>query len=394
MADTKLTDKSILALAKPATGNAVYWDHIVCGFGVRVTANGHRAFFFNYRNRSRRERRLTIGDCATWNISTARTEAKRLKRMVDVGLDPLEANHEVRDAPDMVDLCRRYDEEHLPKKRARSAEEDRALVRLYVLPALKHRKVSDVSFADVDGLHRKITAQGKPARANRVMSLLSKMFSLSVMWQWRDNNPCKGVERNPENKRDRYLNPAETTRLTNVLAKFPDQDAANAIRLLLFTGCRKGEILQARCSEFDLDAGTWTKPSAHTKQKKNHTVPLSPAAISVLRTMTMDSEFLFPGRYRGHRENLKGTYAKIRKEACIPDVRMHDLRHSFASYGASLGLSLPMIGALLGHTQAQTTQRYAHLMLDPLRQAVGRIGEAISPCGELPEKVARLPRRA
>jgi integrase len=182
-----------------------------------------------------------------------------------------------------------------------------------------------------------------------------------------------------------------------VLVKFPDQDAANAIRLLLFTGCRKGEILQARWSDIDLERGIWAKPSAHTKQKKTHTVPLSPPAIGVLRSMCPAGdkpEHLFPGRGRAHRENLKSVWAKIRKDARIPDVRMHDLRHSFASYGASLGLSLPMIGALLGHTQAQTTQRYAHLMLDPLRQAVGRIGEAISPCGELPEKVARLPRRA
>jgi integrase len=389
---SKLTDKLIPTLTKPETGNRVYYDQTVAGFGV--TANGHRSFVIDYRNTSRRQRRFKIGDCSNWRIGPARLEAKRLRRLIDVGSDPLGTLKVSRESPTVQDLADRYITEHLPKKRPGSAKEDRSLLRIWILPELKHRKVSEVTFSDIDGLHRKITKLGKLPRANRVHSLLSKMFNLAIKWQWRADNPGKGVERNPENKRERYLSPIETNRLNEALVKHPDQDAANAIRLLLFTGCRCGELLKAKWSEFDLEAGTWTKPSAHTKQKKNHTIPLSPAAISVLNTMVIDGDFLFSGRSCGHRVNLRGAWAKIRKDAGIPEVRMHDLRHSFASYGASLGLSLPMIGALLGHTQAQTTQRYAHLMLDPLRQAVGRIGEAISPCAELPEKVARLPKRA
>jgi integrase len=275
-------------------------------------------------------------------------------------------------------MVERYIEEHLPKKRPRSRAEDRGLIKQWVLPALRNAKVSEVRFEDVDSLHRKITKAGTPYRANRVLALLSKMFSLAVRWRWRLDNPCRTIERNPEAKRTRYLTGDELSRLTAVLAEFPDQQAANIIRLLLFTGARRGETLCAKWEDFDLATGTWTKPGATTKQATAHRVPLSAPARQLLAGMARDGEYLFPGKDGGHRVGFQRPWPAVCKAAGIKGVRLHDLRHTYASVLASSGQSLPVIGALLGHTQPGTTARYAHLVDDPLRAATETAGAILS----------------
>jgi integrase len=201
------------------------------------------------------------------------------------------------------------------------------------------------------------------------------MFSMAAKWGMRtDPNPCKGVERNQENKRERYLSGPELTRVTTALTELPDQGAANAIRLLLLSGARRGELLKARWDDVDLEAGVWSKPASTTKQEKRHRVPLSDAARRLLSEMQEqvdeDAEWLFPApRKPGPRTDLDDAWAALRGLAKVPDLRLHDLRHSYASVLASQGLSLPIIGALLGHASPTTTARYAHLLDDPLRRA-------------------------
>jgi integrase len=166
----------------------------------------------------------------------------------------------------------------------------------------------------------------------------------------------------------------ELGRLTVALAELEDQDAANAIRLLLLTGARRGEVLAARWADFDLGTGVWVKPPSSTKQAKLHRVPLSAAAVALLRTFPLGDARLFPtlsGR------SLTRTWEILRKAADISDVRLHDLRHTYASVLASAGLSLPVIGALLGHATPTTTARYAHLFDDPLRAATERASAII-----------------
>jgi integrase len=206
------------------------------------------------------------------------------------------------------------------------------------------------------------------------------MFSLAVRWQMRPDNPCKGIERNQEHKRQRYLSGVELARLTAALVELRDQGAANAVRLLLLTGARRGELLAAKWSDFDLDAAVWVKPGATTKQRTSHRVPLSQAACLLLTEMQVEaaSEYLFPARFTPHRLDIDDAWNLLREAANIPDVRLHDLRHTYASVLASSGLSLPIIGALLGHTTAQTTLRYAHLMDDPLRAATERASAVIT----------------
>jgi integrase len=235
---------------------------------VRVTTKGAKAFVLNYRTRSGRERRITIGRHPAWSVSAAREEAKELLRRIDRGEDPLGKRIEDRIAPTVAELAKRYVGEHLPTKRPSSQREDRAMIDGLVLPEMKHLRVAEVTFSDISALHRKITKAGRPIRANRMLALLSKMFSLAVIWQMRADNPCKGVRRNDEEGRERYLESHEIARLMKALSEYEDQEAANAIMLALLTGARRGELLKATWDQFDLTKGVWTKPfCAHEDQE-------------------------------------------------------------------------------------------------------------------------------
>jgi len=405
----KLTDRIVKGLPPPAKGNKITFDTEVKGFGVRITAAGSRAFILNYRTRSGRERRYTIGQFPDWRTSSARAEAAELKRAVNYGKDPMAEIESARGAKTMADLVLRYEREQLPKNRAKTVSNYRVLINRNILPSMRHLKVAEITYSDVEELHRKVTQSGAPYQANRTLAVLSRMFSLSIRWGWRMDNPARGVERNPETKRHRYLSGKELTSLSEALGKLKDQQAADIIRLLLLTGARCGEVLAARWDQLDLVQGVWTKPGSTTKQKSIHRVPLSAparqllcevrdAAISRVEKNEVEiSEYVFPGRGSAHRIEIKYAWRK----ACIaagivntemvnnepgethakvtPSARVHDLRHTYAAVLASAGLSLPIIGALLGHSQPSTTSRYAHLMDDPLRQATERVGAIIAP---------------
>ncbi len=378
----KLTDKIIKELAPPATGNRVTYDTEVKGFGVRTTAAGAQSFVLNYRADGR-ERRITIGSFPDWSVSAAREQARSLKRRIDVGEDPMGDRHAEREAPTMASLADRYLAEHATRKRERSAKEDASLLRQLIVPKLGKLRVAAVRRTEIEAFHREVT-KATAVRANRALSLLTKMFNLAIGWEIRTDNPCKGIQRNHEDKRERYLTPAELERLMAALARHPNQTSANVIRLLLLTGARRGEVLNAAWDQFDLEAGVWVKPAATTKQNKLHRIPLSAPAQQLLAEMHAKAEgpALFPGWRGNDRQiDLKRFWATVCRAAKVSGVRMHDLRHSYASYLASSGLSLPVIGALLGHSSPVTTQRYAHLLDDPLRQATERVGRLVDAAG-------------
>jgi integrase len=370
----RITDKLVKDLLSPPKGNTITYDTEVKGFGVRVTAAGARAFILNYRAGGV-ERRITIGSYPDWSVVAARDRARELKREVDRGNDPMGERHDDRAAPTVHDLWLRYEREHLPHKAPRAQADDRAMFRDYILPDFGRMKIKDVRPTDIDALHRAISMRRK-IRANRVVEVLSKAFALATRWEWRSDNPCDGVRHNPEEPRSRYLRPDELARLAGALDQHPEQTSADAIRLMLLTGARRGEVLGATWSMFDLERGIWIKPSAHTKQRREHRVPISVAALDLLRRLksTATSAYVFPGRNGAPLTDVKRTWQAVRSAAGLPDVRLHDLRHTYASLLASAGQSLPIIGALLGHTQPQTTARYAHLMDDPLRSAANQIG--------------------
>jgi integrase len=388
----RLTDRMVKGLSRPEAGNRIYYDDLVSGFGCRVTAAGARAFVLNYRRRSDGvERRYTIGSYPEWTVAGAREEAKALRRAIDSGGDPVGNLREEREAPTVNDLCDRFVAEYLPRKRPSTQKVYSQQITIEIRPTLGRLKAANVTFADIDGVHRAITKRGRKYHANRVIALLSCMFGMAIKWRMRTDNPCKGIERNDEAKRKRYLTTAELDRLSAALSEHADRDVADIFRLLLLTGARSGEVRSARWANIDLETGIWTKPGATTKQRTDHVVPLNAPARQLLAERAQNnSEYVFPGRKEGHRADVNRVWAQICKAAHITGLRIHDLRHSYASILASSGAGLHAIGALLGHTQPQTTHRYAHLFDDHLRQATERVGEVVMPANKPKAKVTRI----
>jgi integrase len=384
-----LTDAVVRRLPPPQRGKRIVLDDEVVGFGVRITAAGARSFVLRYTTRAGRERTHTLGNATIWKTTDARAKARDLRRDIEDGGDPLADIEAGREAPTVGDLIDRFEQEHLPRKRPGTVDNYRRSLRLYIRPALKNLKVADVTFADLDRLHRRITAAGSPYQANRVIALASKMFSLAIRWQMRRDNPAKGIERNYEAKRKRYLSGDEMARLTAALAEFPDRDIADAIRILLLSGARRGEVLAMKWADVDLAAGTWSKPGSTTKQWTDHVVPLSAPARQLLAGIAERcarehpgkplGEYVFPGAgSTGHVVEVKRSWRHICQSAGITGLRINDLRHSFASQLVSSGHSLALIGALLGHSNPITTSRYAHLFDDPLRAATEKVGAVIA----------------
>lgn len=384
---TRITDRLVKDLPSPPKGNKISYDSEIRGFGIRVTAKGAKSFIINYTINSR-ERRFTIGEYPAWSVAAARAQAVELRREIDKGIDPLQQRIDEREAPTIIDLFKEYESKHLPTKAKRSQSDDRSMWRTYILPILgENTKVADVTAKHVDDLHGEIK-KDKPVRANRVIEVLRKAFNLAVRWEWRADNPCQGLAWAPEQQRERYLSKAELERLAEALDNHPDQQACDAIRLLIFTGARKSEVLRATWEMFDLDTGTWVKPSHHTKQRRSHRVPLSTPAAALLREIKTravseeggsltSSSYIFINRNGNPLDDLQKIWRQVRESAQVFDVRIHDLRHTYASILVSAGLSLPTVGALLGHTQAQTTLRYAHLHQDPLRLATEHAATAL-----------------
>jgi len=381
MAAIRLTDRIVRNLPAPERGNKIYYDSEVRGFGARITANGSIGFVLNYRRKiDGIEKRHTLGSFPSWSLSHAREKAKELKRHIDNGGDPVGEHATERGAPTVEDLAARFLEEHVAKQRPHTQRDYRSMLEHDILPVLGRMKVASVEFEHVERLHTKISTRA-PVRANRMLGVLSKAFALSIRWKMRADNPVKGIARNREHLRRRYLTPEELKRFMAAVDTL-SQDSADVLRMLLMTGARRGELLNATWDQFDLTTGIWSKPPAGTKQQRHHQVPLSAPARQLLaaRLARRDpaSPWIFKGREGRAREGIRHAFERACKTAGISGLRVHDLRHSFASQLASGGASLPLIGSLLGHSVPQTTARYSHLFDDPQRAAVERVGAIVA----------------
>ena len=328
----------------------------------------------------------------------ARAEAREIRQRIDRGEDPASDRREQREAPTLLDLAERYKAEHLPRKSEQSQHDDGVMLGHILKHIGADRKVADVHYGDIVALHRAITDSGHPVLANRTVACASRMFSLALKPMagedkpWRDQaqgNPCKGIERNPEQAKERFLSSAEIAAVVEGLDACGHTSAADCLRLIMLTGCRPGEAMLATWAQFDAQPGFWIKPSSHTKQRKEHRLPLSAPALQLIadiRTRRGDinpDDYVFPGQRPGQPlQQLRSCWDAVCKQAGLTDVRIYDLRHTFAATGAGGGLSLPLIGRLLGHTQQRTTQRYAHLADDPLREAADKIASAITKAGQ------------
>lgn len=392
----KLTKRFVDSVKPPETGEATYWDDSLPAFGLRVRPSGRKTYVLMYRVNGRL-RKATLGQHGTLTPDEARTEAHEQLGAVRKGHDPAAERADRRRAPTMADLAERYLAEHADvHKKATSAARDREILRTRIFPALGSRKVAEVTRADVGKLHHSM--RDIPYRANRTLALLSKMFNLAEAWGLRPDgsNPCRHVRRYREKRRERFLSREELARLGDALQQADQEgseapDAIAAIRLLIFTGCRKSEVLQAQWEMVDWERACLRLPESKTGAK---VIALNTPALQVLtglQARTDGSPWIVGGQEKGTPlGSLDGAWQRIRKSVGLENVRLHDLRHSFASVAAGAGQSLPMIGKLLGHTQAATTQRYAHLADDPVRAASetvgarlaatmkGRLGEVVS----------------
>ncbi len=377
----KLTKRSIDSFCYRGDGKSrdVRWDDAVRGFGVRIYPTGRKAFVISYRVNGRK-RLLTLGPYGPLTLDKARDSAKRNIANVIDGGDPAQTRHAARRAPTVRELCDRYLADYAEgRKKASSLRNDRSMIARFIVPALGGRKVADVTRADVLRLHNSL--RKTPYQANRVLALLSKVMNVAEGWGLRPDrsNPCIHVERFKERSRERYLAGIELARLADALAEAEREadgipPTVAAVRLLLFTGARLSEILTLRWEHVDFERACLRLPDSKTGSK---TIHLNAPALAVLAGIERHegNAHVIVGQKRGaHLVNLQKPWRAIRERAGMADLRVHDLRHSYASVGAGAGLGLPMIGALLGHRDAATTARYAHLADDPLRQANDAIG--------------------
>ncbi len=356
------------------------WDSVLPGFGLKVTPKGRRVFVLQYWVNGR-ARRVTLGLYgAELTVDQARAKARNLRGQVAAGGDPAAERARVRAIPTLAEFAERYMAEHAAvKKKPRSYEGDALNLRLHVLPTLGRLRLDQVTRADVARFHAGM--RDRPFQANRCLALLSMMFTLAEAWgvQPDGSNPTRHVQKYPERKVERYLSDAELARLGGAL-----EDAANtgehpsviaAIRLLIFTGCRRDEILKLRWEYVDFERGCLNLPESKTGAK---VVPLGAPALELLAKLPRNegNPFVLPGKVPGkHFVGIQKAWERLRAQAGLSDVRLNDLRHTHASVGAAAGESLLVIGALLGHQQQATTQRYAHLSDDPVRAAAERIDE-------------------
>ena len=366
------------------------WDEELAGFGLKVTPAGRKVYLVQYRlgGRGGRTRRVTIGTHGAVTPDEARKEAKRLLGQVSAGRDPAALRDEARAAQTVGSLLEWFLEEHAGTKlKGSTSTEYRRMANLYVLPALRHRPIKDVNRTDVAKLHHAM--KDKPYQANRCIALLSKFFNWTEKHGFRadGSNPCRHVEKYKEAKRERFLSEAELARLGEALREVETNKTSSpwviaAIRLLALTGARLSEVLTLRWEYVDFERATIRLPDSKTGAK---TLYLNAPALEVLSGISRleDNPYVICGERKGaHLVNLQKPWRRIRKAAGLENVRLHDLRHSFASVAAAGGMSLPLIGALLGHSQPATTARYAHLSSDPLKAAsnaiAGRIAGAMA----------------
>jgi len=352
----------------------VIWDTELKGFGLRCRANGGKFYVLKFRA-SGRQRWATIGRHGSpWAPESARKEAQKLLYQIAGGMDLSTDKDRTPKTLTVAHLADRYLTEHVKvKTRPRTENEYRRLLEKFILPDMGCFQIPDVTRTDIIRLHNR--HRKTPYQANRLLAVLSKMFNLSESWGYIPNNsnPCLGVEKFKEKKRNRFLNDQEMRRLGNALSKAEDEKLTSpsciaAIRLLIHTGCRLNEILTLRWDNVDSNHAEFRLSDDNLGSK---TIQLTPEAAEVINNIpqVQGNPFVIIGeRRKKHLVNLQKPWRKIRKIAQLDDLRLNDLRHSYASITAVSGLGLPIIGALLGYSYAPTAHRHAHWTTNPLKK--------------------------
>lgn len=405
----KLT-KRVVDGAEIRPGRYVLFDSEIKGFGLRVFPSGQKSWIFEYKvdggGRKASTKRVTIGRSDEFTPDEARKIAERLRGKAKIGQDPQAEKAAYRTAPTLAEMADAFLVHIASKKRARTEKFYRSTLDRLVIPALGNRKAADLKRLELAKLH--LDLEETPYLSNRMIAILGSMYSFGGKHGFvpEDYNPARGIERFEEHSRERLLSADELVRLGDAIRVAETEGipwridpakktkhvpkekreavigphAAAALRLLIFTGARLREILHLEWSQVDLERGLLLLPTSKTGKK---TIVLNAPAMAVLSSLPRIGNYVVAGKTAGTedekpRADLKRPWAMVTRHAGLEDLRIHDLRHNFASFGAGGGMGLPIIGKLLGHTQAATTQRYAHLDADPLRRASNAIGASIA----------------
>ena len=377
-----LNHRTVEALAADGR-DTVFWDRDLAGFGVRVYPSGRKVYVVQSRGPAG-SRRVTLGLHGSLSAGRARQDAAAAIDRIKRGEDPVPAPPpEPEPEPTVGDLADRFMREHAAVNcKPSTVGHYRWVLDKYILPALRGLVVGAVERGHVAGLHYEL--RGRPFVANRALATLTKMFSLAEAWGLRKkgSNPCRFVRRYSERRRERFLTREEYRRLGAVLDEAQADgmvfaSAVAAIRLLMLTGCRRNEIVTLRWDDVDRTAGELRLRDSKTGARM---VPLSPTAAAVLDAIPCEggNPWVIAGKKPGARLcGINDQWRRLRERADLEDVRLHDLRHSYASRALALGESLSMIGTLLGHSQVETTARYAHLARDTEKVSAARVAGSI-----------------
>ena len=366
--------------------DTVFWDSELMGFGVRVYPSGSRHYVVQTRAGGAPAKRVTVGRHGVLTAEEARRRAALIIARIKAGEEPVPEPMAAKfvDGPTVAELVARYLEEHVAVRcKPRTVSAYRLSVDKHILPALGKLPALAIEQGHVRELHYRL--RGTPYMANLVVNTLSRIFNMGESWGLvpEGSNPCRFQVKYKERPRERFLTEEEFRRLGRVLneagtCRGVSAHAVAAIRLLMLTGCRRNEILTLRWDEVDLEANELRLSDSKTGPR---TISLPLDAVQVLAELprVADNPWVIPGRTPGTcMRNVNGAWDVVRERARLEDVRLHDLRHSYASRALALGESLPMIGKLLGHTQVETTARYAHLARDSVQESATRIADSIA----------------
>ncbi|MER9142037.1 site-specific integrase [Mesorhizobium sp. M0871] len=399
MAQGRITKRTVDAIR--TTGkDFVHWDGELTGFGVRVRSSGSKSFVAVYRigGRNTPLRRVTIGAVGKIEADAAREQAKRIIRQAELGQDFAADKARARAERTFEEVCNLYLIEGCDTKKPSTLLTDKGRIERHIKPLLGKKRISEITRPDIERFMRDVAAgktaadiktkargraivEGGKGTAARTVGLLGGIFSFAVSRQLRADNPVRGVKRYPDQKGEKFLSAAELARVGSALAEAEAAGANPAgvavIRLLAFTGARKSEIATLKWSEVDLERGYLRLGDSKTGAK---VIPIGAPAKEILANVSAveGSDYVFPASAgKGHFQGVERVWRKVRSAAGFSSLRLHDLRHSFASVGLARGDALSIIGAILGHADVKTTSRYAHLADDPVKKAADEISKSV-----------------
>lgn len=393
---TKRTIETIKGTEKRQT----FFDDGMPGLALRVSTTGHKSFYYTYRlgkGRCFEKKWIQLGSFPTMTVEQARDKAKLMAASLQYGQDPARQLQENKEALDMKDALKKFQNDHIAKLKPQTQQSYTRLIEKLILPSFGKMRAKDVTYSDIANFHARL--KKTPYQANRAYAVLSKFFNWCELCGYRgkNSNPCDGITKYKEQKRQNFMGAHELGILGETLSRMETTwherqktkekrtaplvdtitpQAAAVIRLLMFTGARVGEILSLEWANINLEEGIARLPDSKTGFK---ILQLTHPAVAVLKGIPQIDRWVFPSDSEcGHMVNIKDAWGDVLKQANLLGWRLHDLRHAFASTMVNGGASLPIVGKILGHSNASTTQRYAHLEENPARKAAEQAASIIA----------------